>query len=91
MVSSLKNELAWTRQEDSLRAYRPDTESPGLVDITQRFLRHEREGIRAFERLKEASDGYHDDMFVLLFETMIHDSHKHIAILEFLRHKLKGS
>jgi hypothetical protein len=51
----------------------------------------ERKGIKEYERLKKESRGLYRDMFALLYTTMIHDSHKHMEILKFLRLQLKGN
>jgi hypothetical protein len=51
----------------------------------------ERKGIKEYERLKKMSKGLHRDVFALLYTTMIHDSHKHMGILEFLHKKLTES
>ena len=37
---------------------------------------------------KKESQGHYRDVFALLYTTMVHDSHKHIGILEFVRRKL---
>jgi len=62
-----------------------------LLASVERFLEAERKGIKEYERLKKESQGLNRDVFALLYTTMIHDSHKHIGILEFLRAKLRES
>jgi len=44
--------------------------------------------IEVDEKLKKESKGLARDVFTLLYTTMIHDSHKHVGILEFLRDRL---
>jgi len=56
--------------------------------MLERFLDLERKGIKEYERLRKASEGFHQDLFGLLCRTMVHDSLKHIGILDFLRLKL---
>ena len=92
MVAKLKDELAWTRSEGlTRRVYETtDKRAPLLVSV-QRLLDAERQGIQEYERLRKASQGLCRDVFALLYRTMIDDSHKHIAILAFLRKKLKES
>ncbi len=90
MVSSLKDDLASTRQErsgpqNSVR----EKKSRELLPMVDRFINMERGGIRDYKRLHKVSQGFRHDLFGLLCKTMIHDSLKHIAILEFLRTKLQ--
>ena len=89
MISKLKDELAWTRAERlAPRVYEIGKKRKQLLSSVERFLEAERMGIEEYERLKKESQGLSRDVFELLYTTMIHDSHKHIGILEFLRRKL---
>jgi len=89
MITKLKDELAWTRAEGlTRRVYAKGAQRTQLLSSIERFLEAERKGIKEYQRLKKASQGLYRDVFSLLYTTMIHDSHKHIGILEFLRHKL---
>jgi rubrerythrin len=90
MIGKLKDELAWTRSEGSSR--RPGErgeEGKRMLALVDGFLKAEQQGIKEYERLKRTSQGLYRDVFTLLYTTMIHDSQKHIGILEFLRRKLK--
>jgi hypothetical protein len=90
MISKLKDELAWTRAEGlSRRVYEKGEKRAQLLSSVERFLEAERKGIKEYEGLKKRSQGLYRDVFALLYTTMIHDSHKHIGILEFLRVKLR--
>jgi len=90
MITKLKDELAWTRAEGlTRRIYAKGEKRTELLSSIERFLEAERKGIKEYERLKKASQGLYRDVFTLLYTTMIHDSHKHIGILEFLRRKLR--
>ena len=92
MISKLKDELAWTRAEGlTRRVYERGGKRTRLLASVERFLEVERKGINEYERLKKESQGLNRDVFALLYTTMIHDSHKHIGILEFLRTKLRES
>jgi rubrerythrin len=92
MISKLKDELAWTRSEGIARRARESGEKvKRLLASVENFLDAERKGIEEYEELKKQSRGLYRDLFALLYATMIHDSHKHIAILKFLRLKLKGN
>lgn len=58
--------------------------------MLERFINMERGGIRDYKRLHKVSQGFRHELFGLICKTMIHDSLKHIAILDFLRSKLRG-
>ena len=89
MIAKLKDELTWTRSQAAARhpVERGDKRKR-LLRSVEDFLGAERRGIKEYERLKKMSKGLYRDVFVLLYTTMVHDSHKHIGILEFLRRKL---
>jgi hypothetical protein len=92
MIAKLRDELAWTRAQAAQR--RPGASGENrrrLLRSVGDFLDAERKGIKEYERLKKMSKGLHRDVFALLYATMIHDSHKHMGILEFLRQKLTES
>ncbi len=92
MVAKLKDELAWTRSQAA--AHRPverGDKRKRLLRSVEDFIAAERKGIKEYERLKKMSKGLYREVFVLLYTTMIHDSHKHIGILEFLSSKLTES
>ncbi len=89
MITKLKDELAWTRADGlARRDYEKGKKRAQLVSSVERFLEAERKGIKEYDRLKKESQGLYRDVFAMLYTTMIHDSHKHIGILEFLRRKL---
>jgi rubrerythrin len=90
MITKLKDELAWTRAEGlTRRVYEKAEKRKQLLASVERFLEAERTGIKEYEQLKKESQGLYRDVFALLYTTMVHDSHKHIGILEFLRRKLR--
>src|SRR6266545_74299 len=92
MIPKLKDEMAWTRSSGPLRRTGEKGEKrKRLLMSVESFLEAERRGMEEYEQLKTKSQELHRDVFALLYTTMIHDSHKHIGILEFLRLKLKGS
>ena len=91
MITKLKDELAWTRAEGMARRvydYDKGEKRAQLLESVDRFLEAERKGIKEYERLKKESQGHYRDVFALLYTTMVHDSHKHIGILEFVQRKL---
>jgi len=90
MLSTLRGDLNWTRPEDALRGlYNLGAEKDKLLEITEGFIEVERTGIKEYKKLIKESKGYYHDLFVLLFQSMVHDSEKHVKILEFLRQRLK--
>jgi rubrerythrin len=90
MISKLKDELARTRStEPPRRAGEKRETAKRLLVSVENFIEAERKGINEYERLKKESQGLYRDVFALLYTTMIHDSHKHMEILKFLRLKLK--
>ena len=92
IVSTLKSDLTWTKQEDSFQGFGEldkEGESKDLLRLTSDFIRHEKEGIRQYKKLIKSSKGYYFGLFVLLLQSIIRDSEKHVEILEFLRRKLR--
>lgn len=89
MISKLKDELAWTRAEGAVRR-RVEKGEKGerLLTSVESFLEAERKEIKEYKRLRKTSKGLYRDVFALLYTTMINDSRKHIAILEFLQIRL---
>ena len=90
MIGKLKDELSWTRSAGLPRRVDEKGETgKRLLLSLESFLDAERKGIKEYERLRKTSKGLYRDVFALLYTTMIHDSRKHIGIIEFLRRKLR--
>jgi hypothetical protein len=89
-VGSLKDDLASTGSAES-----PVTTAAGAAAAREfavtmeRFLEMEQRGIRQCEKLKKTTRRFRQGLPALFCETMIYDSLKHIAILKFLRLKVK--
>ena len=66
-------------------------EKQTLLALTAEFIRTEKTGIREYKDLIKASKGYYEGVLVLLLQTIIHDSQKHLMILEFIDRKLKAA
>ena len=62
-----------------------------LLRLTGEFIKAEKETIIEYEALMKKSQGYHKGLLVLLLRTIIHDSEKHLMILNFIDEKLKES
>lgn len=92
MISRLEKDLAWKRPEAAAPKSKPSAaKATGLQAKLERFLAVERSGIEEFERLRQASGGVGHEIFELLCRNMVHDSEKHIGILEFLLRRLRQS
>ncbi len=90
MVSTLKGDLIWKEPEESLHGIvEAGSERNALLKLTEEFIRLEKGGIREYKKLTKASRGYYRGLFALLVNSMMHDSEKHIEILNFLRRQLK--
>ncbi len=89
MVTTLKADLSWTSPEGTLRGLGDwREEKDELLKPTEDFIRLEREGIKVYKEFIKASEGYYRGLFALLFQSMMHDSEKHVKLLEFLRNQL---
>jgi bacterioferritin (cytochrome b1) len=64
-------------------------ERESLLRLTAEFIRTEKTGIKEYKDLIKASKGYYKGVLVLLLQTIIHDSQKHVMILEFIDSKLR--
>lgn len=90
MISRLKNDLVSTRPyRISQRKKAADAKNAALRVMVERFLEVERNGIKEYEKLGKVSGGLGHDLFGLLCRTMVHDSAKHIGILDFLQRRLR--
>lgn len=91
MAATLKGSLTWTKTLGSLEGVGDLATMNGtLRDVTDDFIRLEKDGIREYQSLvKESSDYYHG-LFKTLLNSMIRDSEKHVELLEFLRESLKA-
>lgn len=90
IVSTLKGGLTWARSEDAIHGlYDLGEEGDELLGLTENFIQLEKAGIKEYRNLIKTSKHYYKGLFVLLLQSMIRDSEKHIEILEFLRQRLK--
>ena len=90
MIAKLKDELTWRPSEIPRRGGDNAEKTKRLLAAVESFLTAEHKAMENYARLKKESRGLHRDMFALLYTAMIHDSHKHVEILRFLRAKLKN-
>jgi len=90
MTSTFKGALTWTRFENAVEGlYNLGQQKDEVLNVTEEFIRAEKKEIVEYRTLMRASKKYYQGLFALFLAVMIHDSEKHIEILEFLRQKLK--
>jgi bacterioferritin (cytochrome b1) len=90
MVATLKGSINWTKPAGSLEGGADSDAANGkLRDVTEEFIRIEKEGIKDYKTLIGESSDYYHGLFKVLMDSMIRDSEKHIELLEFLRGSLK--
>jgi hypothetical protein len=92
LVNRLRSDIDW-------RDYGPQVpyvatvrdQAPALVEATNRLLDFERQDAKSLHALQKELRPVRDTtLFSLLVELMEYDTKKHIAILEFIRHKASG-
>ena len=66
-----------------------DEEKETLLKLTAEFIETEKEGIKEYKALLKPSGDYYGGLLVLLIQTIIHDSEKHLMILRFIDQKLR--
>lgn len=91
MAASLNEGLTGRKRTDRVPQLGEITaeEKAGLLALTADFIHTEKTGIREYKDLIKASKGYYEGVLVLLLQTIIHDSQKHLMILEFIDRTLK--
>ena len=90
MASSLRGSINWTQPKDAIPTLSESGEEKGeLLKLTADFIKLEKEGIKESKKLLKSTKGYYQGLFGLLVTTMIHESEKHVEILDFLRRRLK--
>ncbi len=62
-----------------------------LLRLTADFIKAEKQTIDDYKALMKKSRGFHRGLLVLLIRTIIHDSEKHVLILDFIDEKLRES
>jgi len=90
MASSLWGSFNWTKPQDAIPSLSELVEEQEeLMKLTGDFIKLEKDGIKESKKLLKSTKGYYQGLFTLLITTMIHDSEKHVEILDFLRKRLK--
>ncbi len=60
-----------------------------LLGLTADFIKAEKQTIDEYQDLMKKSLGCYSGLLVLLIRTIIHDSEKHLMILDFIDEKLR--
>jgi bacterioferritin (cytochrome b1) len=92
MTSTFKGSFTWTRLETAIEGlYNLGQQKDEILKVTEDFIQAEKKEIVEYRKLMRATKRYYQGLFTLFLAAMIHDSEKHIEILEFLRQKLKAA
>jgi rubrerythrin len=91
MVATLKGSLTWSKPPGSLESGSLAATNGKLREATDEFIRIEKEGVKEYKTLVEASSGYYHGLFKVLIDSMIRDSEKHVELLEFLKENLEAA
>jgi bacterioferritin (cytochrome b1) len=92
MTSTLKGSLTWAHLQNAIEgADNLGKEKDEMLKVTEEFIHVEQKEIGEYRKLARATKRYYQGLFTLFLTAMIHDSEKHVEILEFLRKKLKAA
>ena len=92
MTSTLKGSLTWTQLQNAIEgADNVGKEKDELLKVTEDFIHVEQKEMEEYRKLARATRRYYQGLFTLFLAAMIHDSEKHVEILEFLQNKLKAA
>jgi hypothetical protein len=92
MASTLEGSVTWTHLQNAIEGlYNLGNEKDEILKLTEDFLNVEKKEIGEYRKLMRATKRYYQGLFTLFLAAMIHDSEKHVEILEFLRKKLKAA
>jgi len=90
MASSLRGSINWSKAADAIPSMSElGAEKGELMKLTTDFIKLEKDGIKESKQLLKSTKGYYQGLFTLLVATTIHDSEKHVEILDFLRQRIK--
>ena len=91
ITSTLSSDFAGLRAGEELPRLGliSDEEKEGLLALTAKFIHTEEDGIKEYKALLKHSGNYYGGLLVLLIQTIIHDSEKHLMILRFIDKKLR--
>lgn len=93
ITTTLKDGIIGRRSDGGIPKFQPmtDADREKLKALTNDFIKAEKDGIKEYQALMKSCDGLYDGLLVLLIQTIIHDSRKHMMILDFIEKKLQQS
>jgi len=92
MTSTLKDSVTWTHLQSAIEGlYNLGWEKNEILKVTEEFIHAEKKEVVEYRKLMRGSKRYYQGLFTLFLAAMIHDSEKHVEILEFLRKQLKAA
>jgi rubrerythrin len=91
IASGFRKDLEWLKEgADMPRLGSVSQEQKdALLSLTANFIKAEEETISQFEGLMKQSEGYRKGLPTLLIKTIIHDSEKHLMILNYIDERLR--
>ena len=92
MTSTLKGSLTWSQLQNAVEnADNLGEEKDKMLKLTEDFIHAEQKELGEYRKLARTTKKYYQGLFTVFLAAMIHDSEKHVEILEFLRKKLKAA
>jgi rubrerythrin len=93
ITATLNADSGWPRAGETLPKLGQISaeEKETLIKLTAKFIQTEKDGIKSYKALLKSSGDYYGGLLVLLIQTIIHDSEKHLMILRFIDKKLRES
>ena len=93
ITATLSADFVWLRARETLPKLGRISaeEKEALIKLTTEFIQTEKDGIKTYRALLKPSGDYYGGLLVLLIQTIIHDSEKHLMILRFIDKKLQES
>ena len=91
IASGLRKDLEWLREGTDMPKLGPVSQEQRaeLLSLTAELIDAEEATIRQFRDLMKQSQGYRKGLPDLLIKTIIHDSEKHLMILEYVDERLR--
>lgn len=93
IASGLRKDLEWLKSGadmPELGEISQETKE-GLLKLTADFIKAEQQTIGDYQALLKKSEGYRKGLLALLVRTILHDSEKHLLILQYIDERLKDT
>lgn len=91
IASGLRKDLEWLRDGADMPKLgsMSQEQRDELLSLTGELIKAEEETIGQFKALMKQSEGYRKGLPTLLIKTIIHDSEKHLMILDYIDERLR--